>query len=53
MDAHALAKTNLKKAVKRQKRSYGESSQTVCLHHGDWVWHIFTPHSVGGTALQK
>ncbi len=37
-DAHNLARANLKKAAKRQKRGYGEASRDTCFQHGDWVW---------------
>ncbi len=36
-DAHTLARANLKKAAKLQKRSYGESNLTVNFQCGDWV----------------
>ncbi len=44
-DDHALARANLKKAAKRQKRGYAEASRNVCFQHHDWVWRIYPPVS--------
>ncbi len=46
-DAHALARANLKKAAKRQKRGYGESNRPVSFQRGDWVWRMYPPVSGG------
>ena len=46
-DAHTLARTNLKKAAKRQKRGYGEASRDTCFKRGDWVWRVYPPVSGG------
>ena len=46
-DAHTLARENLKKAAKRQKKGYGEASRNVCFQRGDWVWHVYPPVSGG------
>ncbi len=46
-DAHTLARENLKKATKRQKKGYGEASQNVCFQRGDWVWRVYPPVSGG------
>ena len=45
-DAHTLARANLKKAAKRQKRGYGKDSRDTC-QRGDWVWRVFPPVSGG------
>ncbi len=52
-DAHTLARTNLKKAAKRQKRGYGESSRTVSFQRGDWVWCTYPPVCGGKFRYQK
>ncbi len=46
-DAHTIARENLKKAAKRQKKGYGEVSRNVCFQRGDWVWHVYPPVSGG------
>ncbi len=46
-DTHTLARANLKKAAKRQKRGYGESNRPVNFQHGDWVWRTYPPVSGG------
>ena len=43
-DDHALARENLKKAAKRQKKPYGEASRNVCFQRGDFG--AFIPQSV-------
>ena len=48
-DAHTVARANLKKSAKRQKRGYGEASHTVKFQCGDWVWHVYP--SVPGRKL--
>ncbi len=50
-DAYAIAKTNLEKAVKCQKRDNGKTSRTISFQHGDWVWSIYPPVS-GGTEIK-
>ncbi len=40
-NTHAVAKTNLKKTAKHQKRGYGETKLTICFQRGDWVWHVY------------
>ncbi len=35
---HTVARTNLKKSAKWQKRGFGEASHTVKFQCGDWVW---------------
>ena len=40
-DAQAMARTNLKKAAKCQKRGYGKASRTAVFQLGDWVWHVY------------
>ncbi len=40
-DAHAIARANLKKAAKQQKKGYGETSQSAVFRRGDWVWRIY------------
>ncbi len=37
-DAHTIARQNLKKAAKRQKKGYPEASRNVYFQCGDWVW---------------
>ncbi len=37
-DAHAIARANLKKAAKRQKKGSGEASRSAVFRRGDWVW---------------
>ncbi len=46
-DAHTIARTNLKKAAKRQKKGYGETSQATVFQRGDCVWHVY-PRVSGG-----
>ncbi len=51
-DAHTLARENLKKAAKRQKKGYGEASRRqcfrrLCFQRGDWVWRVYPPVSGG------
>ncbi len=42
-----MARANLKKAAKRQKRGYGEASRDTCFKRGDWVWRVYPPVSGG------
>ncbi len=44
-DNHAIARTNLKKAAKRQKKGYGETSRSAVFQRGDWVWRVYPPVS--------
>ncbi len=46
-DAHTLARENLKKAAKRQKKGYGEASRNICFQCGDWLWRVYPPVSGG------
>ncbi len=46
-DAHTLARANLKKAAKQQKRGYGEASRDTCFQRGDRVWRVYPPVSGG------
>ncbi len=47
-DAHAIARTNLKKAAKCQNKGYGETNQAAAVfQRGDWVWHVYPPVSGG------
>ncbi len=40
IDAHAIARTNLKRAAKCQKKGYGETSLSAVLQGGDWVLRV-------------
>ncbi len=46
-DAHTLARANLKKAAKWQKRGYGEASRDTSFKRGGWVWRVYPPVSGG------
>ncbi len=46
-DVHTVARVNLKKSAKWQKRGYGEASHIVKFQCGDWVWRVY-PSVSGG-----
>ncbi len=46
-DVHTVARTNLKKSAKQQKRGYGKASRTVKFQRGDRVWRV-CPSVTGG-----
>ncbi len=46
-DAHAMARTNFKKAAKHQKRGYGKTSRTAVLQRGGLAWCVYPPVSGG------
>ncbi len=46
-DAYAIARANLKKAAKCQKKGYGETSRSAVFRQGDWVWRVYPPVSGG------
>ncbi len=51
-DAHTLARANLKKAAKRQKRGYGEASHDTFFQRGDWVWQVYPQPVVVNPAIK-
>ena len=52
-DAHSIARYNLKKAAVRQKRSYRETTQTLQLKRGDWVWRNYPKRESGKLLPRK
>ena len=52
-DAHAIARTNLTRAAKHQKKGYVETSRSAVFQRGDWVWRVYPPVSGGKLRYRK